>query len=163
MKNLFTALLLGIVLGAAGLWFIEQSLVKQARQGAEQKAVAAGAVASAAEDMKRSMAAKLEAMELRADQIRAELQQTGKVVRRKAREVGEAAVDAAVDTRITAEVKRKLAVDPDLSFFAISVDTTGGHVTLSGTAASPELIGKAILLAMEVEGVRDVASTLQVK
>jgi osmotically-inducible protein OsmY len=57
----------------------------------------------------------------------------------------------------------KLAADPDLSVFSISVATTAGRVTLSGTVASPELIGKATALALETDGVREVVSTLQVK
>jgi osmotically-inducible protein OsmY len=36
-------------------------------------------------------------------------------------------------------------------------------VTLSGSASSPENIRKAILLAMDTNGVREVVSTLQVK
>jgi len=36
-------------------------------------------------------------------------------------------------------------------------------VTLSGTVASPEHISKAMLLAMETGGVREVVSTLQVQ
>jgi osmotically-inducible protein OsmY len=46
---------------------------------------------------------------------------------------------------------------------AISVDTTGGRVTLAGSAPSHEAIGRATLLALEIEGVREVVSTLQVK
>jgi osmotically-inducible protein OsmY len=164
MKNFLIALLLGIVLGAAASWYFGQPAVQQVRAVAEQKAAdARTAAARAAEDVERTLAAKLEAMELRAQQIRDELQETGRVVRRKAREFGEAVADAAADTRITAEVRRKLAADAELSVFAISVGTIDGRVTLSGTVSSPELIGKAILLALETEGVRDVVSMLQVQ
>jgi osmotically-inducible protein OsmY len=38
-----------------------------------------------------------------------------------------------------------------------------GHVTLSGTVSAPEDIGKAVALALEAGGVRDVTSTLEVK
>lgn len=164
MKNFIIALLLGIVLGAAGYWFIQQPTLEEAGQRAEQKATEMGkAVSGAAEDTKQAMAAKLEVLKLRAQDIRDELQQTGKVVRRSAREVGKTVADAAADARITAEIKRKLAVDTELSVFTISVNTTEGRVTLSGTVSSPDLIGKAILLALETDGVREVVSTLQVK
>ena len=53
--------------------------------------------------------------------------------------------------------------DKDLSALSISVNTTSGIVTLSGTVSSPEHISKAMLLAMETEGVREVVSTLQVR
>ena len=36
-------------------------------------------------------------------------------------------------------------------------------VTLSGTVPSPDAISKAMLLAMETDGVKEVISTLQVK
>ena len=85
------------------------------------------------------------------------------VVRRKAREIGEAAVDAALDARVTATIKAKLAADADLSAISIAVATTAGRVTLSGTVTSPELIGKAMTLALETDGVREVVSTIQIK
>ena len=99
--------------------------------------------------------------EIRPDGVRI-LDASGEVVRRAAREAGDAAVDAATDTRITAEVKRKLLADPNLSSLDISVNTTDGRVTLSGKVASADLVGRAMLLAMETDGVREVVSTLQV-
>jgi osmotically-inducible protein OsmY len=72
---------------------------------------------------------------LRPEDIRNELSEQGKALRRKARDIGEAASDAALDTRTTTVIKAKLAADPDLSALSISVATTGGRVTLSGTVA----------------------------
>ncbi|MGD1084764.1 MAG: BON domain-containing protein [Verrucomicrobiota bacterium] len=37
------------------------------------------------------------------------------------------------------------------------------HVTLSGTVSAEEDIGKAVALALDADGVRDVTSTLAVK
>lgn len=164
MKNIIIALLLGIVIGAGGYWFMQQPVTQKTGELAEQKASEArDAMKDAAADVKRTLSTKLEAWELRTEDIREEFGQTGKVVRRKARDVGDAAADTAADTRITAEIKSKLAADPDLSAMTISVNTTIGRVTLSGMVSSPELIGKAILVAMETSGVREVISTLQVK
>jgi osmotically-inducible protein OsmY len=56
-----------------------------------------------------------------------------------------------------------LVANSDLSALKISVNTTGGVVTLSGSAPSTEAISKAMLLAMETDGVREVVSTLQVQ
>jgi len=92
-----------------------------------------------------------------------ELARTGIVIRQKAREAGQALSDATADTRITAAIKAKLVRDPDLSAWNISVSTADGVVTLSGTGTSTGNIGKAILLAMETDGVRQVISTLRVK
>ncbi|MFZ1910514.1 MAG: BON domain-containing protein [Burkholderiales bacterium] len=163
MKNMFIAFLLGIIVGAAGYWFMLQQPVQQAGEQAQRKATeAAKAASDAAAQAKQALAAKLDALQLSADDIRDELKQTGEVVRRKAREIGQAATDAATDTRITAEVKRKLLADPALSALDVSVNTTSGRVTLSGKVSSADQIGKAMLLALETDGVREVVSTLQV-
>jgi hyperosmotically inducible protein len=84
------------------------------------------------------------------------------VVRRKAKEAGQAISDATADARITAAIKGKL-VTSDLPGLSISVNTTAGVVTLSGTVPSAEAISKAMLVAMETDGVKEVISTLQVK
>ena len=163
MKNMFIAFLLGIIVGAAGYWYVLQLTGQQAGQQAQQKASeAASAAADAAKQARQALAAKLDALQLRAKDITEDLKQKGEVVRRAAREAGDAAVDAATDTRITAEVKRKLLADPNLSSLDISVNTTDGRVTLSGKVASADLVGRAMLLAMETDGVREVVSTLQV-
>jgi osmotically-inducible protein OsmY len=85
------------------------------------------------------------------------------VVRRAATEAGHAIADATADARTTGAIKAKLVASRDLSALNISVNTTAGVVTLSGAVASPEDISKAILVAMETDGVREVVSTLQVK
>ena len=82
-------------------------------------------------------------------------------VKEKLEKAGQAAAKATDDTRITAAIKTKLAVDPDLSALQISVNTTEGIVTLAGRVKTPELADKAITVAKSVEGVRDVKSTLQ--
>ncbi len=78
-------------------------------------------------------------------------------------DAGHAIADATADARITAAIKGKLLASRDLSALNISVNTTAGVVTLSGFVSSSEDISKAILLAMETDGVREVVSTLQVK
>ena len=71
--------------------------------------------------------------------------------------------DATADARVTTSIKGKLVADPRLSALSISVNTTDGVVTLSGAVSTREEISKAMLLAMEVEGVKEVISTLQVR
>jgi osmotically-inducible protein OsmY len=146
MKTLLIGLLLGILIGAGAFWFFTGGRTTPAVQKTQQ-----------------AMAAKLETLELRAEDIKKELAEKGRVVRRKARDLGEAAGDAARDARTTALIKGKLAADSELSALSISVATTDGRVTLAGKVSSPELIGKATALALETDGVREVVSTLQVK
>lgn len=155
--RMFIALLLGVALGAAGVWFYATNRGDPRLRAAEDKV---GNVAKSARD---SVQDRLRVLDLRSDDIKDELARTGQVVRRKAREAGQAIADATADARTTAAIKAKLIAARDLSGLNISVNTTDGVVTLSGSVSSPENVSKAMLLAMETDGVREVISTLQVK
>ena len=153
----FLALVLGIALGGAAAWFYVTYRHDPRWQSAEQKIEGAAASArDAAQD-------KIRDFHLRPEDIKDELARTGRIVRREASAAGRAIADATADARITAAIKAKLVASRDLSALNISVNTTAGVVTLSGTVSSPEHVGKAILLALETEGVREAVSTLQVK
>ena len=80
MKTFIIALLLGIIIGAGGLWFAEQRQIKERTNAAAQNA-------------KRLVDAQLEALDLQTDKIRKELAETGRVVRRKASALGEKVAD----------------------------------------------------------------------
>jgi hyperosmotically inducible periplasmic protein len=168
MKTFIIGILIGVIIGVGALWYItggrDTSEVRQAEERAAGKAEEAkDSAMDAVEKTRQAFQAKLEAWELRPEDIRKDLEEQGEVVRRKAREVGDTVSNAASDTRITATIKTRLATDPDLSAFSVSVSTTEGKVTLSGKVKSPELVGKAVALALETEGVREVVSTLQVQ
>jgi len=115
------------------------------------------------EPQDNGLEARLEALQLRADDIRDELAEEGKIVRQRAREIREEAYDTATDLRITATIQSKLATDPELSVFDISVSTSDGRVSLTGTVESPEQIGRATALALDTEDVRQVESTITVQ
>jgi osmotically-inducible protein OsmY len=166
MRGFFNGLIIGIILGAVGYWFIQKKAQEhpEAQQHYEQSAAQAYTNASvAAHDMSDSLKAKLDTLDLNGDEIKDELSKTGQVIRRKAQDIGEAAVNAASDARAVTEIKAKYAMDSTLSVWKISVSCSQGHVTLSGTVSSPDDIGKAVALALEAGGVRDVTSTIQVK
>jgi osmotically-inducible protein OsmY len=151
------ALILGVALGAAVVWYIGSNHSK------EQVQSAANQVQNAARSAGDAVEEKLRVLDLRPQDVKDELAKTGQVVRRKAKEAGQAISDATADARITAAIKGKLVANGDLSSLSISVNTTGGVVTLSGTVPSEEAISKAMLVAMDTEGVKEVISTLQVK
>lgn len=150
-------LVLGIAVGGAGVWFYTTYRNDPRWQSAEKKVESA---ATAARDAAQD---KIRSLRLRPEDIKEELARTGQVVRREASAAGKAIADATADARITAAIKAKLVASRDLSALNISVNTTGGVVTLSGFVTSSDHIGEAILLAMETDGVREVVSTLQVK
>ena len=153
----FLALVLGVAFGAAAVWFYSTYRNDPRMRSAEQK------VENAAKTTRDAAQDKLRALHLSSEDIKDELARTGRVVRREASEAGHAIADATADARITGAIKTKLLASRDLSALNISVNTTAGVVTLSGFVSSAELISKAILLAMETDGVHEVISTLQVK
>lgn len=151
------ALVIGVVLGAGVVWYYQSARNSSRFQSATNQ------VANAAKSAGEAIQEKLKVLDLRPQDVKDELARTGQVVRRRAKEAGEAIADATADARITAAIKGKLVASRELSALSISVNTTGGVVTLSGTVPSPEAISKAMLLAMETDGVKEVISTLQVK
>jgi hyperosmotically inducible protein len=156
MKTFLTLVLIGL-LAAGAFWYFTEGRKRSDVQDAQHE------LASGAERMKDAIQDKLKDFSLRTDDIKEELSRSGKVVRQKARQAGAAVADATADLRVSAAIKAKLVADPDLSALSISVNVTDGVVTLSGSVSSHEHIGKAILLALESEGVREVISTLQVR
>jgi len=166
MRAFFNGLLLGVIVGAVGYWFVEKKA--QEHPEAQNRVEAATADAgAAARDMGHHLSeafkATLDTLDLRKDQIKDELARTGKVVRRKSVEFGDKVADATADARIVTAIKAKFVGDSDLSVWTISVSSDLGRVTLSGTVSSEDDIGKAVALALETDGVRDVTSTLTVK
>jgi osmotically-inducible protein OsmY len=151
------ALVLGIAVGGAAAWFYMAYHNDPRWHAAEQK------VGSATQSTREAAQQELHALRLRPEDIKEELARTGRIVRREARAAGNALADATADARITAAIKAKLVASRDLSALNISVNTTAGVVTLSGFVSSSEHIAKAIVLAMETDGVREVISTLQVQ
>ena len=66
------------------------------------------------------------------------------------------------DSTITTRVKTMLLNDPQVAATKIDVSTAAGVVTLSGTVKSKADETRAVELARQVTGVRDVKSTLVV-
>jgi hypothetical protein len=159
-------LIVGIVVGAVGYWFFQEKAREhpQTEQRFEDSAAKAGAAASdAAHNLSDAFKAKFETLDLQPDHIKDEMARTGKIVRRKAGEIADRVSDATADARAVAAIKAKYAADSDLSVWSISVSCHDGHVALSGTVPTPEGVGKAVALALEVSGVADVTSTLEIK
>lgn len=157
MKIFFTGFFLGVFLTVATGWYFAVGRKKESVQNAQV------AVAQHIEHAVDALSAKLAAFELRGADVRDDLARTGRVVRRTVRAVSNAVTDATSDARITTTIKAKLVADRELSAWNIAVSTTDGRVTLSGSVATEEQIGRAVLLALEVSGVREVMSTIQVK
>jgi hypothetical protein len=146
---------LGIAITLAAIWYYSDKNA-HAHHAKED-------LQNAATQTKEFVQDKLDSLNLTPENIKDELARTGKVVRTNFQNLGNKITDATADARITTTIKAKLVANRDLSALDISVSTTNGRVTLSGTVASPERIAEAIKLAYSVDGVQEVVSTLQVK
>ena len=155
MKKIIIGVLVGVVIGLGLGWYLtEGQRRKEILQAQDKIAAEAARAATAVRDA---------IADIRPEEIKEELARTGVVVRRRAQKIGGAIADSAANARITTAIKAKFAVDPKLSSLKISVDATDGLVTLSGAVSSHDEIGRAIKLALETDGVREVVSTLQVR
>jgi hyperosmotically inducible protein len=154
MKKFLAGFILGVAATFGAMWYYGDHA--HAQKVNED-------VKGAAVQTKQFVQDKIDSWNLSPESIKDELARTGQVVRSKVQTLGNTLIDATADARTTATIKAKLLADSDLSALSISVSTTAGKVTLSGTVSSPEKIAKAIKLAMSVDGVREVVSTLQIK
>jgi osmotically-inducible protein OsmY len=107
------------------------------------------------------------------DDVRQTVGTTG-VDTQRAREVGakvgEKTATAADQARraindggVTAKIKAKMALDDTVKALDIDVDTVGTTVTLSGIVATDAQRQKALQLARETDGVKQVVDQLQVR
>jgi uncharacterized membrane protein len=165
MKTAFVIFLIGVIAGAFGYYYIQHhqtgaqsapSAVRPTAETAQPKPSLVEQARSEVKGTKDAIAAKLVEWHLTPEEIRSDISKTGQVVRTKARAAGE----TISNTRIEATIEAKYALDKELSARAIQIDCQDGHVTLSGTAASPSLIAKAIATALDTDGVLDVKSKI---
>jgi hyperosmotically inducible protein len=79
--------------------------------------------------------------------------------------VGVAALTVAcgqTDAGITTNVKSKMAVDDSVKAYQVNVDTRNGVVTLTGDVDSPLAKERAVQIARNTDGVRDVVDNITV-
>ncbi len=105
-----------------------------------------------------------------AEQAGRQIDQAAQQAGDKAEEVGSAVVDQAEkageyldDATITAKIKEDIMSDPMLKVLEISVTTTNGIVTLSGSVDAEPSIDRAGEIARLVKGVKSVENNLVVK
>jgi len=113
-------------------------------------------------DAKDAVAAKLVDWKLTPADIKADLEKTGRVVRSKAAAVGAKSGEVFDNARVVTVINAKLVADGQLSALKINVDANDHIVTLRGNVGSVELIGRAITLALDTDGVTQVVSHLNV-
>lgn len=128
----------------------------------ERAANAVDKTKAAASDAKDAISAKLVEWKLTPSDIKEDLAKTGRVVREKTLAAGEKVGGTIDNARIVAVVNGKYIADSDLSSLKINVDADNGVVTLNGTVDSLDLVGRAVALALNTEGVTQVVGLLKV-
>src|SRR5688572_19939546 len=155
MKRMLLGFIAGLAVGGFAVWYFQDDRA-QGRARLERDSIS-----GAGERVRTTVQDKVG--EIRTEDIKRELERAGLVVREKLTKAGEVISDATADARITAAIKGKFLKEPGLSSLSISVDTTDGLVTLSGTARSHEEVTRAVRIALDTDGVKKVVSTLQVR
>jgi osmotically-inducible protein OsmY len=166
MRILFV-FVLGLALGAFGLYYYQHnpptaresvaragsSASSSVRDTADQAAAKTRSVAS---DVSDKLGEKMREWHLTKDDIHADLARTGEIARQNVAR----AKEKVADVRIITMIKAKFVLDRDLSANAISVESKDGDVVLSGTVGNESLIGKAVALALDTDGVNHVKAKL---
>ena len=148
-------LALGMALGVVGYWYFTEGRRDPRVQSIERR------VGEHAETVGDSI--KQQVSQITVESIREELERTGRVIRQKLQQTTAVFRDDGADGSTAAELRAKLANDPVLAARPITVVARQGQVTLSGSVASHEEIARAMQLAFQLEGVREVVSELQVR
>ena len=142
---------------------LSDKAVKVVEQVKDASIDAAADIKKAAVGAKDAVVNKLSEWKLTSADLKADLEKSGRVVRTKSVAVGEKVETTYDNARIVMVVNAKLVTDRDLSALKINVDADKGVVTLNGTVNSVDLIGRAIVLALDTEGVMQVVSLLKVE
>jgi osmotically-inducible protein OsmY len=98
---------------------------------------------------------------LGASELQSDLDKGTTIVRTKDSVVG-APTGATDDDVIKTMVKGKLQADSQVSNASIDVDAKNGEVTLKGSADKADIVGRAIALALDTQGVTKVSSDVKV-
>ncbi len=147
--------ILGAVVGAYGLRFYEErTAVPPMTSNPSVGDTTRDSVAGVGD----AISEKLVQWHLSGDDIRSDLAQGGQVVRAKAAVVGAHISDA----RIVTVIKAKYVLDHNLSARDITVEAQDGRVSLAGSVPSAGLVGRAIALALDTDGVLNVTSRIVV-
>ena len=106
----FLALVLGLAIGGAAVWFYSNYRNDPRMRSAGQK------VETAARSARDAATNELQVLHLRPEDIKDELARTGRVVRRAASDAGQAIADATADARIKlAHLYPRIQLSPSTS------------------------------------------------
>ncbi len=149
----------------------DQTLAQKAQTAAQNAADATkSAVATAADktkavaiEAKDAISEKLVDWKLTPADLKADFEQGNRIVRSKTATAAAKTGEVLDNARIVTVINGKLVADSQLSAIKINVDADQGVVTLKGTVKSIDLVGRAMALALDTDGVTQVISLLTVE
>lgn len=94
---------------------------------------------------------------------REKAREVGAAVAEKTHDISVRAREVVGDGALTAKIKSKMALDDSVKALNIDVDTVDGVVRLTGTVGSQQERAKALALARETAGVKEVRDGLIVR
>jgi len=144
LKGLFKLILLAIVVVAVGVFFLGWDIDRW--RGADSPRDVTGTTgAEVARD------------------AGATARQAGEVAKEKTARAADATMRAIEDGRLTSKIKAKMALDDSVKALDLNVDTTDGVVTLRGEVRSEAERQRALTLARETTGVKQVIDKIQIR
>ena len=99
---------------------------------------------------------------INADNPRGDVAAAAKTTAEKAGDVAAKLESSVAEGTLTAKIKAKMALDDLVKASAISVETTGSVVTLSGRVSSTAERDRAVRIAEETAGITKVVNRLEV-
>ncbi len=140
----------------------EAAMKNAAAKTGDAIGTAAAKTKEAALDAKDAIHAKMVDWKLTPSDLKADFEKGGRIVRTKTATAGARTGEILDNARVVTVINAKLVGDSQLSALKINVDANQGTVTLKGTVGSLDLIGRAISLALDTDGVNEVVSLLTV-
>lgn len=148
IRGLLKLVLLVIVVVAVGMFFLGWNLndadpeVAETREAVGEAGQAVGTAGQTAAERGREAGAEIGA---------------------RAGQAAEQAQRALADGSLTAKIKAKMGLDDTVKALNLNVDTVGGVVTVKGVVHSEAEKQRALQLARETEGVKQVVDQLTVR
>ena len=159
-------MLIGIITIVLGIYYVStkgRGIEEAKRKVGETKSLVENTAKDVVSGIKADTREIIDAISDKSREAVVDVKELGIVVRKKGDNIIENTRSAAGDAAITARIKAQLARDKDLSALDINVSTLDRKVTLSGKADSPQDVARAVDIALNTEGVKEVVSAIAIK
>ena len=143
IRGLFKLILLVVIIVAAGVFFLGWDIDRL--RGVDSRDVVGTSGERAARD------------------AGATAREAGETAREKTAQAADATMRAIDDGRLTTKIKAKMALDDTVKALDLNVDTKDHVVTVMGVVGSEVERQRALALARETEGVKQVIDQLRVR